>query len=112
MTNFMSTRSLEFTNEDGQTARATVGFNSLPDWVGQTDYFKLCKRGLTPFVSQIDGTSEKSIDNAVALQEENEALKLKLKALEEKKDLNQEITQGEIEEVVQATEEVKAKKQK
>ena len=57
MISVMSNATLEFSNGD-ETVVASVGFNRLPDWVGQTEYFKLCSSGITPLITQFEGTSE------------------------------------------------------
>jgi len=112
MVHVMSNATIEFKGDDNENFMCKVGFNSLPDWVEKTDHFKLCKGGLTPMINVIDGSSDKSIDLSSAVMAENEELKLKLKALEEKKELQQEIKQDEIDEVIEDVEKAKSRKQK
>lgn len=60
-----------------------LGFNQLPDWVRQDPYFEMCKSGLTPLLTEFEGSSDKSLDKAEAIALENEELKQRIKALEE-----------------------------
>lgn len=72
--------------------KTTIGFCELPDWVGETQYYKLAlaEGSLKPFSSP--GESE----DVLKAQEKLQALQDEIKALEEKKDLlssdNTEVT--------------------
>ena len=70
---------------DGQVVRVTtkIGFCELPDWVAETDYFKLATLdgSVKSFISSRD-------DEAVLKdQEKAAALKAEIAALEEQRDL-------------------------
>lgn len=89
MISVMSNATLEF-SKDGQTVKAEIGFNRLPDWVAGTDYFKLCTSGITPLVTQFEGSSDKALNEAEALRLENLALKEKLREQSEKEEDNEQ----------------------
>lgn len=85
MISVMANATLEFTNGE-QTVKAEIGFNRLPDWVGNNDYFKLCKKGLAPLITEFEGSSDKSLNEAEALRHELAIVKDKLRAAEEAKE--------------------------
>lgn len=95
MISVMANATLEFTNGQ-ETVKAEIGFNRLPDWVGNNDYFKLCKKGLAPLITEFEGSSDKSLNEAEALRMENAVLRDKLRAQDEAKD------QVAIEQVIEA----------
>lgn len=82
MISVMANATLEFSNGQ-ETVKAEIGFNRLPDWVGNNDYFKLCKKGFAPLITEFEGSSDKSLDEAEALRLENEVLRDKLRAQNE-----------------------------
>lgn len=85
MISVMANATLEFTNGE-QTVKAVIGLNRLPDWVGKTEYFALCKKGLAPLITEFEGSSDKSLNEAEALRLENVELRNKLRAHEEAKE--------------------------
>lgn len=72
-------------NRDGIliTIRTKIGFNELPDWVAETDYFKAAQAdgSLKAFTSSADS------ETVLKEQERLAALKDEIKAAEEKLDL-------------------------
>jgi|GEM_PF-6565358 hypothetical protein len=65
------------------TVRTKIGFNELPDWVGQTDFFKAAQNdgSLKAFTSSADS------EEVLKAQEKLAALKDEIKSLEEQRDL-------------------------
>lgn len=72
-------------DKDGRlmTVTTKIGFCELPDWVGETDYFKAASAdgSLKAFVSSADSEA------VLKEQERLEAIRAEVAALEEKRDL-------------------------
>lgn len=83
MISVMANATLQFSNGE-ETVVANVGFNRLPDWVATNDYYKLCCGGINRLLVPFEGSDDKTLQKVADLEEENEKLKLALKAKEEK----------------------------
>ena len=72
-----------------QKVHATIGFNDMPDWVEKTDYFQAALKDGIVHIASKHNDEEK-----VKALEENQKLKLKIKALEEEAEKKQ--TEAEV----------------
>lgn len=83
--------------------KTKVGFCELPDWVAQTEYFKLAT--LDGSIKAFESTTDKAMEEAKKKDEEIERLKAEIEALKGVKTVKTE-------EVKEIEEEVTAKKPK
>ena len=94
---FMANASLLFVknekNREDGTFKAKVGFNTAPDWVGKTDFYKLCKknfdgkgRKIKALINEVEAGPGASVKDSelLKLQEENQKLRDQLEATEVK----------------------------
>lgn len=89
MISVMANACVEFDNGEEKVV-TVLGFNRLPDWVAGTDYFKLCSTpvlGKPALIHAFEGSSDKSMQKADAIRAENKALREKIKALQEKAEM-------------------------
>lgn len=90
---FLCDRNLEFSRKDLgakdgiEKIQAKIGFNELPDWVGNDDYFALNEK---------DGTI-KSFESSKEADRVVKEAELSAKAKRELKSLQEKIEQGKIE---------------
>ena len=76
---------LQFHNpETGEKATTKIGFNELPNWVGELPYFKAASKSW--HLDVFDGSSDKMTEQLVKDEEKAAQLRDDIKALEEKKE--------------------------
>lgn len=79
MINVLADKSLEFVHPEDKSLKAqtTIGFCSLPDWVEDTNFYRLALKDgcIKPF----QGTSDKAMEDVLKLKEKDEEI-AKLKA--------------------------------
>lgn len=75
MINLLADRVLEFERDRArtETAKTSIGFCSLPDWVAETDYFQLAKKA--GIIKPFEGSSDKAMENVLKEKEYQDKIK-------------------------------------